>query len=291
MAVIACDVSEWQPPVSNAYPHDWLIFRACDGTYIDKNAAKNLAWAKAAAKAGRIAGYTVYCVYRPNTPVVATLMRVIGAPDPHVTVMVDVESWSGAIRGNHSSAITLLATAVARWLGDERRVLVYGNQGDLASIYPNRPDWLQLIVAAYGNQQPHLPNMVGWQYTDGQAFRTLAAGLPRASKPFGACDHNLFPGLTATDLATALGVGEDMPLTDAEIQKIADRVWAKRFAMPGDPKTTYPASTWLVYGNLKAAGAQVAAQAAAAAAKVSVDTVAVAQDIKQRVIALLGGQS
>lgn len=292
LGATATDVSEFQVPVTNAYPHGWLIFRACDGTYQDRVASKNLAWAKTAAASGRIAGYTAYCVFRPGADTFGTITDVIGQPDQHVTVMIDVESWGGAIRGNYSPQITKLADQLATWLGDRRRVIAYGNQNDLATIYPNRPDWIRLVVASYGSIKPAVRNMIGWQYSDGQKRYPVPVGMPRSTKPFGPCDHNIFPGLTPLELAATLGVGDDMPLTDVEIQKIADAVWSKALINPDDPKKiAYTAGTWLVYSNLKAGKALTAAVDAGKSA--AVDAAAVAADITSRVranlAALFGG--
>lgn len=287
---VTVDVSEFQVPVTDAYPHDWFSFRICDGTYIDRNAALNLAWAKKAAAAGRIAGYTGYCVYRPNTSTLQTVMRVIGAPDEHLTVMVDVESWGGAIHGNQSQAITALANGLGEWLGDRRRVLAYGNHADLEALYPIRPPWLRFIVASYGTVQPVFPNMIGWQYSDGDSRWPSPAGLPRKSKPFGSCDHNVFPGLSAAELAVSLGVGGDMPLSDQDVQKIAAAVWAKQLQLPGGKP--YAASSWMV------AAADNSNKAFGAVKSVAVDAASVAADITGRVraevaayLTKLGGQS
>lgn len=302
--VITVDVSEYQRPVNDSYPHQWISFRINDGTYVDRNATANLAWARKAAAAGKIAGYTCYCVFRPNTPTLQTLMRVVGQPDQYMTVMIDVESWGGQIHGNQSQAITALANGVGEWLGDRRRVIAYGNHNDLVGLYPVRPSWLRIVVASYGSTQPAFPNLIGWQYSDGDGRWPVPAGLPRKSKPFGACDHNIFPGFTAAELAAELGVGGDMPLSDQDVQKIANAVWARKFTDPLDQnpdpskRRQYPAATYLVYGNRYAAAARAAADQATAAAKAAgasvhqtaVDAAAVAADITSRTLALLASK-
>jgi hypothetical protein len=206
-----CDVSSYQPPVDDSYPWPWLIFRACDGTYRDSNFAANLAWAKKAAAAGKLAGYTVYAVYEPGVDTLGTVKAMVGTPDDHITVMIDVESWGGKIQGNRSADVTALWLALGTWLGDQRRVIVYGNQNDLASLYTTRPPGVRLVVASYGSIKPNVPGQIGWQYSDGQTLYPLPAGWPRSSPPFGACDHNHFD-LDPADLAATLGVGADMPL-------------------------------------------------------------------------------
>lgn len=228
----ACDVSYFQPVVDDSYPFRWLIFRCCDGDFIDPNMLANAAWAKAAVTRGRMDGWTVYAVWRPgmNAHVLANLALVMTTDS---FVMVDVESWGGQISGDHSAEITQLVNALAAKYG-QSHVWVYGNAGDLASLYPNRPAWVRLVVASYGTLQPSLPNMVGWQYTDGQH---ITAGRPHSTAPFGACDHNVLY-LTDADVGTDTTSGggtllEDflMALSDGEQQEIlaAARQWNKRF--------------------------------------------------------------
>jgi hypothetical protein len=208
MTTFATDTSYYQRPVDDSYPHRWVIFRGCDGTFVDPLFSVNYAWACKAAAAGKIAGFTVYAVYRPGIDIVQQIRGIVGVPDKHMTVMIDVESWGGQIGGNHSGAITSLAEGFAAWLGSRKRVLAYANRGDFAQLYPSRPSWLKLVVAGYSSVQPVFSNMIGWQYSDGEARWSVPAGYPRSSPPFGACDHNVFPFHTPQQLAVALGVAE-----------------------------------------------------------------------------------
>lgn len=189
---VACDVSEHQGiPADDRYPHRWLIFRVLfGGGYTDRLAGQNLAWAKSAKARGRIDGFTAYVVWLPghNGSILAGLDR-LGVPkDCHV--MIDVESWSGesyAISGNHSTELNALADALASRQGSRSRVWGYANRGDYGALWPSRPAWLGLVLASYGGSRPTLPNLVGWQYTNGQY---QVSGLPHASAPWGPCDHN-----------------------------------------------------------------------------------------------------
>lgn len=204
---IACDISYYQPVVDDTYPHKWLIFRACDGTFRDPHFAANYKWCRKAVKTGRLTGFTVYAVYRPGVDIVSTVQSMVGKPGRHLTVMVDVESWNGEITGDHSVEITDVVKRFADWLGSRDRVLAYGNRYDLAALYPTRPDWLRLVVASYGSEEPDVPHMVAWQYSQGLSTDPLPPGLPRSSRPFGDCDHNIFPGLAPSRVADTLGVG------------------------------------------------------------------------------------
>jgi hypothetical protein len=204
------DVSEHQPPVDDSYPHPVLAFRSNDGTYHDKVCGQNLAWAKAAADSGRLACFLVYLVYYPNwQDGVAALQAQVGTPHPGMVVMIDVESWGGTITGDQSAGINSQRDAIAAWLGDSRRVIAYGNKGDLRSLYPNRPADLELVVASYGSPPDvGFPGFVAQQYTDQEQC-----------SPFGPCDMNVAPGLSPTDLAARLGVGAapDMDATDKKV--------------------------------------------------------------------------
>jgi len=101
-STVAVDCSEFQPPVNDTYPHRWITFRVCDGSYVDHNAAVNLAWCKRALAAGRLDGYGVYVVYRPglNAKILGILDWLSVPAD--CTVMVDAETWGGQISGDQS---------------------------------------------------------------------------------------------------------------------------------------------------------------------------------------------
>jgi hypothetical protein len=224
---VACDVSYFQPVVDDTYPHRWLIFRCCDGNFADPNCDTNARWAVNAVKAGRMDGWTAYVVWRPGLNA-NVLAHVKGLPAGGY-VMVDVESWGGQISGNHSTEINVLVRALQQLRPG--RVWVYGNRGDLASIYPNRGT-IPVVVASYGGSKPtDVANMIGWQYTDGTH---AVAGLRSSTPPFGACDHNVLY-LTAehTESGSSIQLGSFlMALSDKEQAEVllAARQWNKRFA-------------------------------------------------------------
>ncbi|UTN93221.1 lysin A [Mycobacterium Phage Sunflower1121] len=200
------DVSEWQVPVTDAYTdagYKVLCIRSNDGTHRDLDWQSNYAWCKRAVDDGRLKFFIVYFVWRPNwTEAVATLKAQIGQPHPRMAVMLDVESWGGQITGDQSDGINAAFESIASWLGDRRRVIGYGNAGDLDRLWPRKPAGVRLVVAGYG-RLPTYPGMIAHQYTDGQGY---GGGLPEGAPPFGNCDMNAANGLTATAFAAALGI-------------------------------------------------------------------------------------
>lgn len=182
--VISADVSYFQKKVDNSYPRQWLIFRCCDGDFMDPNATFNANWARGAVIQGKLLGWSTYVVYRPgeNSAVLANLAKIV----PVDRVMVDVESWGGAIRGDHSDDVNELLDDLASIVGQDH-VWLYGNLSNLNEICPRRRPWAKLVIASWGANKPNVANMVGWQYTDGAH---PAGDRPLSSAPFGACDHN-----------------------------------------------------------------------------------------------------
>jgi len=202
---IFADISRYQVPVNNSYPYKFISFRSNDGTYKDSNFQTNLAWAKAAADSGRIAGFIVYFVWRSDwQSAINTLKSQVGTPHPKMAVMIDVESWSGQISGNHSTSINATRESLIKWLaGNRKRVIGYGNYYDLTSIWPSRGD-TQIIIANY-SQEVSFPNKIAQQFS-------YTYYIP----PFGKCDANLFNG-TAEELATILGLTKYVPVPDTPV--------------------------------------------------------------------------
>lgn len=180
--IIAADVSYYQPQADDSYTRPWLIIRCCDGDFLDPKAIGNADWCRGAVAERRMLGWTAYVVYRPGKN--AEILEHLTEIAPLDRVMIDVESWGGQIVGNHAAEINSLADSIGNAIG-QANVWVYGNRGDLASIDPGNQRLT--VVAAYGSTKPTLPNMIGWQYTNGQV---KSGNRPLASAPFGACDHN-----------------------------------------------------------------------------------------------------
>ncbi|GAC70716.1 hypothetical protein [Gordonia soli] len=224
MSTFYADVSEWQRGVDDSYPYRMLCIRSNDGTYRDQKWANNYAWCRRAADAGKLDCFLVYMVYRQNwQQTLDTFTAQVGTPHPKLIAMVDVESWGGQIGGNQSAGINNLIDGLARFLGDRRRVVAYGNQGDLNSLWPHKPRDTRLVVAGYSRTKPNYPNQIAWQYTDGQGY----GPGPQGCAPFGNCDMNL-TDLSPTDFAAACGVngGNNImaALNDAEQKELLTKV-------------------------------------------------------------------
>lgn len=196
------DVSEWQVGVDDTYPYRMLTIRSNDGTYRDRRWGVNHPWCRRAADDGRLDCFLVYFVYRPNwQQTLDTFISQVGTPHPRMIAMVDVESWSGQIGGDQSAGINAMVEGARAFLGDPRRVVGYGNAGDLDALWPVKPPGIRLIVARYAAAPPAYPGQIGWQYTDGTGYGPGPQGAP----PFGNCDMNTSE-LTTADFAAACGV-------------------------------------------------------------------------------------
>jgi hypothetical protein len=122
-----------------------------------------------------------------------------GHPHPKQATMIDVESWGGQITGDQSSGINAARAALVKWYGgNKRRVIGYGNAGDLTSLWRNRGD-IGIVLANYG-ANPAFPCKLAHQFADNHP-----------TPPFGACDINSADGLTPIQFASQLGIGAAEP--------------------------------------------------------------------------------
>ncbi|WP_238534949.1 hypothetical protein [Gordonia polyisoprenivorans] len=126
--------------------------------------------------------------------------------------MVDVESWGGQIRGDHSDAINRLVWGLGDWRGPRidgrpRRVIGYLNPHD-APIWPVRPP-IGFVVPSYGAWPAFPPgtsdlrrHMIAHQYTNGEGY---GHGLPEG---YGTvrCDMNAANGRDPEQLRAATGI-------------------------------------------------------------------------------------
>jgi hypothetical protein len=201
--VLWSDVSEFQTEVTDLYPFNALCIRSNDGTHRDRNFMANYAWSLRALAAKRLKLLIVYAVYRDNwQQTVATMQSMVGTPHRRMAVMIDVESWGGQITGNHSPGINAMHTALSQWLGSYKRVIGYGNTGDLNALWPVKPVGVRIIEAAYGSN-PDYPGKIGHQFTDGQTKDRI--DVP----PFGYADADSADGYDIDALCAALGIAPD----------------------------------------------------------------------------------
>lgn len=197
------DVSEFQNNATDAYPYSVLEFRSNDGTYLDHHFTSNIGWARSAYKAGHLWAFIVYYFYRPGTNGAQTLINRVGGTagksDPHLIAMIDVEGDSGKVSGNQSGQINSEFHTLANWLGDPKRVIGYGNVGDLNALWPQKPGGVRLIVANY-SMNPSYPGKFAHQFSD-----------THVTAPFGPCDINSADGMTRANLSTMWGFSTPPP--------------------------------------------------------------------------------
>jgi hypothetical protein len=215
------DVSEFQTPADasywastyadqgGTYNYRWLSIRSNDGDHVDLNFAKNYQECVRACDAGDADGFFVYYYWRPGSNAVnnhMSLVKAQGGPHPKMVSMIDLETGSGNPSTDESSQLNSDYFALGAWLGDPRRVIGYANVGDEKTLWQTKPVNLPMILAGYGsNPTDSTVYKFAHQYTDGQGY---GGGLPEGAPPFGNCDMNSADGLTSTQLANVLGVGD-----------------------------------------------------------------------------------
>lgn len=206
------DVSYYQPLVDfSVYPYRWLAVRSNDGTFDDPKFHANFALAKHALDRKQLDGLIVYVVYRQNwEATLANLKAQVGTPHPRTVYMIDLESWGGQVSGDQTAGIEAMRKGIVAWLRSNltaaqklnlplvarqrRRAFVYGNLGDLRSLYPGKPSSVKVVVAAYGSNPPY-PGKIAHQF---------ASNFP--TPPFGPCDINSADGSTSRAFAKTVGI-------------------------------------------------------------------------------------
>lgn len=195
------DVSHFQSPLSDAYPSKFVMFRVNNGNEVDRNAAANLAWAKAAVAAGKLEAFGVYAFWRPNEDTEGTFRRVVGEPHPRMVAMVDVEGAEGSQKGpvppGQSERANGMVNGLRSWLGKDR-VMGYWNMRANPNHWPVRVD-IPFVVPDYSADKgkPRFP-YPGWrihQYTDKGRMAPWSTPV----------DLNYFPG-TLTEFLGMFGM-------------------------------------------------------------------------------------
>lgn len=219
MTAVGPDVSYFQVPIDGTFNRDVFICRHSDGDFKDPNFDVN--WTRARANP-RIAVMTAYHVYRPASEVAqaARADRIRADTGGIGCVMIDAETWQGAIQGDQSRGLNVLwQLLTARYNGNPHRAWGYGNRSDWMTLWPepSRPA-LPSVLAKYSSTiaMGQIPNMIAQQYTDGETRWGVPPGLPVATSPFGNCDHNVFPAFAdGAALAAWIGGGHSTAGGDA----------------------------------------------------------------------------
>jgi hypothetical protein len=221
------DTSYYQAAVNfSVYPYLWYSCRSNDGTFVDPKFQLNLALSKQALDTKRLQGLIVYVVYRPNwQSTLATLEKDVGVPHPLTVYMIDVESWGGAITGDQTAGIEALRKGIIAWLQSHltpaqkayapymarqaKRVIAYGNSGDMSSLYRGRPAGVKWVLANYSSN-PSFGDKIAHQFSS--SFYVPG---------FGNCDINSADGYDSAHLQTELGISP-MTIPDPKPQPPQD---------------------------------------------------------------------
>ena len=231
MGTFWADVSQFQRPVNDEYPHRVFSFRTNTGDQRDRNAEANLDWALAALDRGDLDIVIPYYFFRPGAANCDLWREVVargGKIDPRIVCMVDVESGAGSSQGaipnrDHSVEINDEVRRLREWLGGSRVIGYYNPKADPA-LWQARGN-LPLVVPHYGVQPGKsyaYPNRFAHQYSD---------RVPCA--PFGPCDAN-YTDLSIPQLKTLFGIGGTTMATD--VDKINEFTRAFNAAIGSDTK-------------------------------------------------------
>ncbi|ROZ89020.1 hypothetical protein [Gordonia sp. OPL2] len=214
MGTYWADVSQFQRPVDDDYPHRVFSFRTNTGSVKDTRADANLTWALQALADGDLDIVIPYYFFRPgaaNCDLWREVVTRAGRIDPRIVCMVDVESGSGSSQGaipirDHSDEINDEIARVRGWLGGSRVIGYYNPRADPA-LWKARGD-VPLVVPHYNGSPGDsyaYPNRFAHQYSD---------RVPCA--PFGPCDAN-YSALSIDQLKTLFGMGgTTMATTDVD---------------------------------------------------------------------------
>lgn len=241
------DVSYYQVPVDDTYPYRVLSIRSNDGTFQDTNFAHNYQWCAAACDNGALEFFIVYFYWRAGSGDVDThiqMVEALGGPHPKMVTMIDLES-GGNPAGDQSFELNAEYQRLVSWLGSDKRVIGYGNVGDLRTMWQFPGSQIDVIVAGYGSN-PDSPNpslaKLAHQYTNGAGY---GGGLPEGCSPFGNCDMNSADGLSPEEFAAACGVDSAVtpppPVVDPvppafvypSVDDMVKQIWEQLFGPQG----------------------------------------------------------
>lgn len=218
------DVSEHRGrPVDDSMPHPGLAYRVCDGTYLDHLFTSNDAWARRTRRLVFCMAYNVWprSVGSSSWRVtLGTFTTALGNTHrPRLVVLDDVESWdrpellrdwSAELEAKRQAEVDWLNSLRPAWqrrlpfralyrAADERRVVGYGNRGDLLAMAAG-VKWRSVILADY-SPAPTPRTLGPWRVIARQY--TSQGTCPPWGSP---CDLNRAQ-LGPRRLARALGLG------------------------------------------------------------------------------------
>lgn len=231
------DVSEFQPVVDKTYPYACLAYRLDNGHRLDYHAKANHATSEKIESIVARIGYVVYL----NGEVASIMKRLknnFGASNPGIGVMVDMESGKDfAGPGNHSFGANNLVSELRDWTGSHAAVIGYANAYDWHSNWPAHASDMKRVLADYSATIES--GFWAQQYTGGTKY-PVPNGFPTACRPFGSWVDMNAKKTTASALADSLGLGEDLPMQQAEFNKLMDGFFGTtngRFQHDVDGKT------------------------------------------------------
>lgn len=216
------DVSQWQGDI------DWpavpvpAVIKATEGsTFIDPKFYANRDGARGT---GKCLGFYHFLSSQTPGDVQARHFLNTAVPLPSELVVLDWETDSVGVRPDPDQAKAWLDTV--RAFGWEH-VRLYGNEWLAAyALQWDVPFW----CAWYGNaeQQVRDRHAVAWQWSSEQYVTGIAGRV---------------------DVNQVLDDGwyADMALSDDDVARIAEAVWAKILSKTGDPKDGAPASQWVLW--------------------------------------------
>jgi len=177
--------------VDDSYPGRWISARVNDGTYHDKMWPGVDAWLHTR-RGKRLYGYFAYLVWPRSEGACSWLEAVQTFRDSlsnrhrrRLVIMQDVEHWgrpdliadfSNGLEAQRGHLVDWLHSLRPAWQRrgllagwyrdrDERRVIGYGNAGDLVTM-ASHVKWRSIILASFTSDEPTHPIHVGWQFTD-----------------------------------------------------------------------------------------------------------------------------
>jgi hypothetical protein len=209
------DIIEFQTNIGDRYRLPFAIIRSNDGAYLDHHFLLNLTYLVR----GLVAFWGSYFVWELNwRQSVDTYLKVVfPVHRPHAFAEIDLESWGGKITGDHSAEVVATWDRIVRHINglrrrgtrrimlarDRRRVILYGNQYDLAALAPHIDKRINYNIADYGVALDQAQLRANGIDPKRVVLHQFSMSYP--VEPFGSCDVN-GSSQRVKKLASQLGV-------------------------------------------------------------------------------------